>query len=78
MTSKHPWISAWFVISAFVIAWDVGYCFMRFGALDSKTRHKLTFFSRPRSMLGGDLHWIWKPYALYAEVDHVRNILARF
>lgn len=26
---------------------------------------------RPRSMVGGDLHWIWKPYALYGEVDHV-------
>ncbi|KAF9507113.1 hypothetical protein BS47DRAFT_1304407 [Hydnum rufescens UP504] len=27
---------------------------------------------RPRSMVGGDLHWIWKPYALYATIDHVR------
>jgi hypothetical protein len=26
----------------------------------------------PRSMKGGDLHWIWKPYALYQEVDYVR------
>jgi len=26
---------------------------------------------RPRSMKGGDLHWIWKPYALYQEVDYV-------
>ena len=30
--------------------------------------------SRPRSMVGGDLHWIWKPYALYQEVDYVRRI----
>jgi hypothetical protein len=22
-------------------------------------------------MTGGDLHWIWKPYALYAQVDYV-------
>ena len=22
-------------------------------------------------MPGGDLHWIWKPYALYMEVDYV-------
>ncbi|KAH9976688.1 hypothetical protein BGW80DRAFT_1546324 [Lactifluus volemus] len=26
---------------------------------------------RPRSMVGGDLHWIWAPYALYQEVDYV-------
>ncbi|TFK68073.1 hypothetical protein BDN72DRAFT_842290 [Pluteus cervinus] len=25
-------------------------------------------FMRPRSMKGGDLHWIWAPYALYQEV----------
>ncbi|CAL1711047.1 unnamed protein product [Somion occarium] len=25
----------------------------------------------PRSMKGGDLHWIWKPYELYQEVDYV-------
>ncbi|CAL1711044.1 unnamed protein product [Somion occarium] len=28
-------------------------------------------FLRPRSMKGGDLHWIWKPYELYQEVDYV-------
>ncbi|KAH7107998.1 hypothetical protein BKA62DRAFT_764073 [Auriculariales sp. MPI-PUGE-AT-0066] len=28
-------------------------------------------FMRPRSMRGGDLHWIWKPYALYQEIDLV-------
>ncbi|KAF8811171.1 hypothetical protein BYT27DRAFT_7184544 [Phlegmacium glaucopus] len=26
---------------------------------------------RPRSMKGGDLHWIWQPYAIYQEVDHI-------
>lgn len=26
---------------------------------------------RPRSMPGGDLHAIWKPYALYGKVDLV-------
>jgi len=25
-------------------------------------------------MKGGDLHWIWKPYALYQEVDYVYGI----
>lgn len=25
----------------------------------------------PRSMKGGDLHWIWKPYALYQDIDYV-------
>jgi hypothetical protein len=29
---------------------------------------------RPRSMVGGDLHWIWEPYGLYQEVDYVRYI----
>ncbi|KAH7890236.1 hypothetical protein F5I97DRAFT_625 [Phlebopus sp. FC_14] len=33
-------------------------------------------FMRPRSMRGGDLHWIWKPYALYQEVDYVYGIKA--
>jgi hypothetical protein len=28
-------------------------------------------YARPRSMKGGDLHWIWKPYELYQEVDYV-------
>ncbi|KAJ2966958.1 hypothetical protein NUW58_g10545 [Xylaria curta] len=27
---------------------------------------------RPRTMVGGDLHWpLWTPYALYGEIDHV-------
>lgn len=26
----------------------------------------------PRSFKGGDLHWIWRPYELYQEVDYVR------
>ncbi|KAI0330653.1 hypothetical protein GY45DRAFT_728389 [Cubamyces sp. BRFM 1775] len=33
-------------------------------------------FFRPRSMVGGDLHWIWKPYALYQEVDYVYGLKA--
>ncbi|KAH6904253.1 hypothetical protein BKA70DRAFT_541658 [Coprinopsis sp. MPI-PUGE-AT-0042] len=28
-------------------------------------------FMRPRSMTGGDLHFLWKPYELWEEVDHV-------
>lgn len=31
-------------------------------------------FMRPRSMTGGDLHWIWEPYGLYQEVDHVYGV----
>ncbi|GAA5976779.1 hypothetical protein JCM5350_007245 [Sporobolomyces pararoseus] len=27
--------------------------------------------ARPRSFHGGDLHWIWSPYALYEKVDLV-------
>ncbi|KAF8577834.1 hypothetical protein K439DRAFT_1417836 [Ramaria rubella] len=33
-------------------------------------------FMRPRSMAGGDLHWIWKPYELYQEVDYVYGVRA--
>lgn len=29
---------------------------------------------RPRSMLGGDLHWIWSPYALYMNVDYIYGL----
>ncbi|KAJ7650788.1 hypothetical protein FB45DRAFT_986647 [Roridomyces roridus] len=31
---------------------------------------------RPRSMVGGDLHWFWKPYELYGMVDHVYGVKA--
>jgi len=27
-------------------------------------------------MKGGDLHWLWKPYALYQEIDYVYGIPA--
>ncbi|KAI0809254.1 hypothetical protein BC629DRAFT_1483704 [Irpex lacteus] len=33
-------------------------------------------FFRPRSMVGGDLHWIWSPYALYQEIDYVYGLRA--
>ncbi|TBU45626.1 hypothetical protein BD309DRAFT_859785 [Dichomitus squalens] len=33
-------------------------------------------FFRPRSMVGGDLHWIWTPYALYQEIDYVYGLKA--
>ena len=29
--------------------------------------------SRPRSMPGGDLHWLWKPYGLYMTIDYVSH-----
>jgi hypothetical protein len=31
--------------------------------------------SRPRSMEGGDLHWIWEPYGIYQRIDYVRYSL---
>ncbi|KAF8347410.1 hypothetical protein F5887DRAFT_955649 [Amanita rubescens] len=31
-------------------------------------------FMRPRSMKGGDLHWIWEPYGKYQEVDYVYGL----
>jgi hypothetical protein len=40
----------------------------------SELRFDLCPLSRPRSMVGGDLHWIWKPYSLYQEIDYVRRI----
>ncbi|KAJ7267237.1 hypothetical protein C8J57DRAFT_1327085 [Mycena rebaudengoi] len=55
----HSWISLWFLVTVPVIAWDVGYCFMR-----------------PRSMEGGDLHWIWQPYSIYQNVDLVYGVEA--
>jgi len=55
----YSWVSLWFLLTAPVILWDVGYCFMR-----------------PRSMKGGDLHWIWSPYAIYQEVDLVYGLPA--
>ncbi|GAW08726.1 hypothetical protein LENED_010807 [Lentinula edodes] len=31
---------------------------------------------RPRSMVGGDLHWIWAFYEFYGNVDHVYGVKA--
>jgi len=55
----YTWVSLWFLLTAPIIAWDVGYCFMR-----------------PRSMEGGDLHWIWAPYSIYQNVDLVYGLPA--
>ncbi|KAJ3731445.1 hypothetical protein DFJ43DRAFT_1078735 [Lentinula guzmanii] len=33
-------------------------------------------FMRPRSMIGGDLHWIWEPYGIYQNVDLLYGIPA--
>jgi len=33
-------------------------------------------FMRPRSFEGGDLHWLWKPYAIYQNVDLVYGVKA--
>jgi len=53
----YTWVSLWFLLSAPIVLWDAGYCFMR-----------------PRSMRGGDLHWLWKPYAIYQDVDLVYGL----
>ncbi|SYW77045.1 related to Adiponectin receptor 1 [Ustilago bromivora] len=29
---------------------------------------------RPRSFLGGDLHWIWSPYKLYMNIDYIYGL----
>lgn len=55
----YTWITLWFLITAPVVLWDVGYCFMR-----------------PRSMRGGDLHWLWKPYSIYQDIDLVYGLSA--
>ncbi|KAK7461935.1 hypothetical protein VKT23_008366 [Stygiomarasmius scandens] len=31
---------------------------------------------RPRSMAGGDLYWLWKPYTYYEQVDLVYGVQA--
>lgn len=28
-SKTHSWISLWFLVTVPIIAWDVGYCFMR-------------------------------------------------
>ncbi|KAL9709564.1 hypothetical protein Ac2012v2_007303 [Leucoagaricus gongylophorus] len=61
--TNHRWITAWFLITAPVILWDASYCFMR--ALDQENDAQ-----------GGDLHWIWRPYALYQEIDYVYGLPA--
>ncbi|KIK50528.1 hypothetical protein GYMLUDRAFT_51132 [Collybiopsis luxurians FD-317 M1] len=55
----YTWVSLWFLLTAPVILWDAGYCFMR-----------------PRSMIGGDLHWFWEPYTIYQKVHLLYGVLA--
>ncbi|EAU86726.1 hypothetical protein CC1G_06487 [Coprinopsis cinerea okayama7 len=31
-------------------------------------------FFRPRSMVGGDLHWIWKVYEIWEDIDHIYGV----
>ena len=73
----HWWISLWFLLSAPVIFWDAAYCFMRYvySLLSSKVSIHLSLHS-PRSFAGGDLHWIWKPYEIYQEVDYIYGVEA--
>ncbi|KZP32135.1 hypothetical protein FIBSPDRAFT_849117, partial [Athelia psychrophila] len=33
-------------------------------------------FMRPRSMVGGDLYWIWKPYEIYQEISYIYGVKA--
>ena len=43
--------------------------------LSLRHRGLIALHRRPRSMVGGDLHWIWEPYGLYQEIDYVRASL---
>lgn len=75
----HTWISLWFLVTTPIILWDVGFCFMRFvvkissALLNAGGTHLGRPCYRPRSFKGGDLHWIWKPYALYQNIDLVSD-----
>ena len=42
----------------------------------SELQSDASHYQRPRSMVGGDLHWIWEPYGLYQEIDYVRRIFS--
>lgn len=48
----HTWISLWFLLTVPVIAWDVGYCFMRFVnfVFQLLVWFLTCWFHRPRSM----------------------------
>lgn len=88
-SGKRGWISIWFFISSLAVLWDAGFCFFRYvgghgqRGHATKTNDGLSLpsapldvslsLSRPRSMVGGDLHWIWKPYSLYMNVDYVSH-----
>lgn len=76
----YKWISAWFILSAPVVIWDAFYCLLRYAYIEPTTvclsESDVWPLSRPRSMLGGDLHWFWKPYAIYQEIDYVRRFVS--
>lgn len=68
----YTWITFWFLLTAPVVLWDATYCFMRYvGCVICAVSSQPTERLRPRSMVGGDLHWIWEPYGLYQNVDYV-------
>ncbi|CAK5274140.1 unnamed protein product [Mycena citricolor] len=52
----HSWVSLWFLVTAPVVAWDIGYCFMRHA---------------PRSMIGGDFALDLEALCAYQNVDLV-------
>ncbi|KAG6376553.1 hypothetical protein JVT61DRAFT_1528 [Boletus reticuloceps] len=66
----YTWITLWFLLTAPVILWDATYCFMRYCSRILKLCD-ISLTPRPRSMVGGDLHWIWEPYGKYQDVDYV-------
>ncbi|KAF7303845.1 hypothetical protein MIND_00614400 [Mycena indigotica] len=70
----HTWITAWFLLTAPIIAWDVGYCFFTTSVYGGKHPH--TNLTGVESGQGGDLHWIWKPYSIYQRVDLVYGVEA--
>ena len=69
----YTWITLWFLLTAPVIMWDVSYCLLRYVSCACSLCNisPARGMFRPRSMVGGDLHWIWEPYGLYQEIDYV-------
>ncbi len=72
----YTWITIWFMLTAPLMIWDAGYCLMRCEYLAWPAVYFCSSFSihRPRSMVGGDLHWAWKLYDFYGQIDKVRRL----
>jgi len=79
-SKTYTWVTVWSVVCLPIILWDACYVFFRsvifcfslffFFFFDGSSFHS------PRSMVGGDLHWIWTGYEIYQEVDYVRAFVS--